>query len=127
MIKINLKVTNMEATPDIRGYLDKKLGKIEDFAGRVQDEVILRVEIGRTTTHHQQGNVYRAEFQTHLYGKELRAVSEKEDLYQAIDEAKDEMIREIKSGKEKSETLLKKSGRAIKNAIRNFYNDGNNS
>lgn len=121
MIKINLKVTNLDATPDMRSYLDKKLAKIETFAEKEQDEVILRVEIGRTTAHHKEGNVYRAEIQTYLMGKELRAVAEEEDLYKAIDTARDEIMREVANNKDKRDTLLKKGGRVAKNIIKRFY------
>jgi ribosomal subunit interface protein len=121
MIKINLKVTNFQATPDIQNYLDKKLEKIGDIAERRQDEVILRVEIGKTTKHHKSGAVYRAEIETHVGGKDVRAVSEKEDIFAAIDEAKDELVRELVHNKEKEEALLKKGGRKIKDMLRRFY------
>src|SRR3989344_898199 len=115
MIKINLKVTNIEATPGIRAYLDKKLAKFENLAEKEQDEVILRVEIGRTSARHKEGDIYRAEMQTYLLGKDLRAVAEEEDLYKAIDVARDEMIREATNNKDRRDTIFKKSGRMAKN------------
>jgi len=121
MIKINLKVTNIEATPGIRAYLDKKLAKFENLAEKEQDEVILRVEIGRTSARHKEGDIYRAEMQTYLLGKDLRAVAEEEDLYKAIDVARDEMIREATNNKDRRDTIFKKSGRMAKNIIKRFY------
>ena len=122
MIKTNLKITNFEATPDVREYLDKKLAKIVDIAKQHQEEVILRVEIGKNTEHHQQGEVFRAEIQTHVNGKDHRAVSEREDIFSAIDDAQEMLLQELLQNKKKNETLMKKGGRKLKEAIRKFYN-----
>ena len=119
--KINIKYTNIESTPAIEEYLNKKLAKIGEFAEREQDEVILRVEVGKTTKHHQSGDVFRAEIQTHFSGQDFRAVTETDDLYAAIDEAKGEILREIKNNKAKKDTLLKKSGRRVKHMLKRFY------
>ncbi len=121
MIKTNLKVTNFNLTGDIRDYLDKKLEKIGELIEHQQDEVILRVEIGRTSHHHKHGDVFKAEITTYAAGKEHRALSEREDILTAIDEAKDELIRSITHHKKKSETLARKGGRAIKSMIRKIY------
>jgi putative sigma-54 modulation protein len=121
MIKINLKVTNFEATPDVKLYLDKKLAKIKKFVDKKQDEVILRVEIGKTTEHHKHGEVFRAEIETHLLGKDFRAEATEEDLFAAIDKAKDDILREIKGSQEKSETIIRREGRRVKELIKKMY------
>jgi ribosome-associated translation inhibitor RaiA len=43
---------------------------------------------------------------------------EKEDLYAAIDEVKDEIVREVTGGKKKRETLIRKGGAKIKSIIK---------
>lgn len=121
MIKINLKVTGMEASDAVREYLDKKLEKVGDFAEKEQDEVILRVEIGRTTGHHEKGDIFRAEINTRVLGQDFYAATELEDLYAAIDKAQEEILREIKRAKGKQEALVRRGGRRIKEILRKFY------
>lgn len=121
MIKTNLKVTNYNLTPDVQSYLDKKLEKIGEAAEQYQDETILRVEVGKSTDHHQKGDVFRAEIQAHINGRDHRSVSETEDIFTAIDEAKDTFLREMLRDKEKQETLVRKGGRKLKSMIQRFY------
>ncbi len=61
------------------------------------------VEIGRTTRHHQKGDIFRAEAQMRFPGKSIRAESERDDLKLAITEVKDELQRELKKYKGKYE------------------------
>ena len=119
--KVNIKYTNLEPTPAIEEYLNKKLAKIGKFAEREQDEVILRVEVGKTTRHHQSGEIFRAEIQTRITGQDVRAVTERDDLYAAIDEAKEEILRELKNTKSKRDTTLRKSGRRVKHMLKRLY------
>jgi len=123
MIKINLKVTNFNAGPQVRTYLEKKLRKIEKLVTSSENdsELILRVEIGRTTKHHQQGDIYRAEMQIHYSGEEIRATEESEDVFSAIDLTQEELLGIIKRVKGKQETLVRRTGARVKDFIRKFY------
>lgn len=118
MVKTNLKLTNINHSDAIEKYLTKRLTKIERLLKNVQDEIILRVELEKTTDHHKQGEIFRAEIQTHVLGKNHRAEGVKEDIYSAIDEAKLALVRELTSEKGKKDTLLKKGGRRIKEMLR---------
>ena len=59
-MEVKIKQTNITLTPDIAGYLDKKLEAFEKF---VADDptAICEVEVGKTTKHHQTGNIFFAE------------------------------------------------------------------
>ncbi|HEY9586081.1 MAG TPA: ribosome-associated translation inhibitor RaiA [Candidatus Paceibacterota bacterium] len=106
----------LEKTEAIENYLDKRLknlGKlVNDNAARAT------VELGKTTAHHKSGNVFRAEINLHSAGKEFYAAVEKDDLYAAIDEMRDEITREIAKFKGKSETMFRRGARAVKNIIK---------
>lgn len=121
MIKTNIKFTNITSEDEVKDYVEKKLDKVAKLVEQDQDESIFRVEVGKTTEHHQSGEIYRAELQVHFKGKDYRAEETAEDLYSAIDMAQNELWREIKNEREKTETLSRKSGRALKNLIRKFY------
>lgn len=109
----------MELTDALAQYVDEKIKSVEKFLhGDGAENAIVQVEIGKTTKHHQAGAVFRAEVNLNAHGARFRAVSEKEDLYAAIDDMKDELAREIKSAKEKKKTLMRRGGAAIKRFLR---------
>jgi ribosomal subunit interface protein len=115
---LNIKTTNISLTPETKEYLERKLamlGKIIDFEN---GNVYAQVELGKTTEHHKQGDIFRAEINLRMAGRSFRAVSEKQDLYAAIDAMKDELGREVKSGKDKKVSLLRRGGQRIKKMLR---------
>jgi len=117
-MKINLKATNIELTPAIQDYVDKKIGNLEKFLGSYNDpSVQVWVEVGMTSRHHQKGNIFRAEIQFHLpyYKKGARAEAQAETLYAAIDGAHDEIKLEINKIRDKRKSLIKKGAKLFKN------------
>ncbi|MFA5188960.1 MAG: ribosome-associated translation inhibitor RaiA [Patescibacteria group bacterium] len=98
-MQIDIKGTNMELTQAIKAYIDEKIGGLEKFFDQILEA---RVEVGLTTKHHQKGNIFRAEVNLEVPRKHiLRAEAEKEDLYMAINQVKDELQAQIKKYKEK--------------------------
>ncbi|HDQ22776.1 MAG TPA: ribosome-associated translation inhibitor RaiA [Candidatus Uhrbacteria bacterium] len=98
-MQIHIKGTNLELTDAIKNYAHEKISSLEKFYDGV---LIARVEVGVTTKHHQKGNIFRAEANLEVPQKyNLRAEAEKEDLYMAINEVKDDLQRQIKKFKEK--------------------------
>ena len=108
----------MELTDAIRAYVEEKINHLDKFLDPTDESIEAQVEVGKTTEHHQKGQVFRAEINLHLRGKYLRVEQAAEDLYAAIDLARDEMAREIKGAKEKNETLFRRGARKIKNLLR---------
>ncbi|MBI2515152.1 ribosome-associated translation inhibitor RaiA [Candidatus Wolfebacteria bacterium] len=96
-MKINLKATNLDLTPAIREYLEKRIGSLEKFVKRfeIRGEVKLEVEIARTARHHRKGNVFYAEVNLHLPKKILRAEHSDADIRAAIDKVKDKLKMEL--------------------------------
>lgn len=121
IMNINLKSTDIELTKEIKSYLEKKLEGVEKFLPKNNDDYITNVELGRTTEHHRAGDVFFAEINIHIGGKSFRAVSDRADLYSAIDDMKDEIARELGSDKEKRVSLLRRSGQKLKWLMRRFY------
>jgi ribosomal subunit interface protein len=114
-----IKATNTTLTPAITSYVENKLSKgaLEKFSGhnRILD---VSVDIGRTTGHHTHGEIFRAEINVFIKGKVLRAVSDKEDLYSAIDDVHDEIIEVLRDTKERKDTLWRRGARSIKRMLR---------
>jgi len=121
-MRINEKGTNMKITAEVKDYLYKKLAHLEKFINSGDSSVLCSVELGKISKHHKKGDVFRTEINLHIAGKNLRAVSEMDDLYASIDLAKDEMVRELQINKEKKVSRIKKGGAKIKDIIKGVSN-----
>jgi ribosomal subunit interface protein len=112
-MSITIKTTLIELTPALSDYAEKRLGSITKYT---EGTPLIAVEIGKTTMHHRNGDIFRAEVNiTTALGKQYRAVSEKTDLYEAIDDVRTEIIGELKAGKSKSQTLFRRGAQKIIN------------
>jgi putative sigma-54 modulation protein len=119
-MNINIKATNIELTPAIRNYIDKKIGVLEKFLDNYNDtSVQVWVEIGMTTRHHHKGDIFRAEIQFHLphFKKGARTEFSSSDLYAAIDGAHDEMKIELGKIKGRRSSLIRKGARLFKRFV----------
>ncbi len=118
-MQIKIKVTNIELTNAIRAYVEEKIQSVEKFIiAHEKEEVFTEVEIGKTTKHHNSGEVFRAEVMIRVRGKQFRAVSQKDDLYAAIDNVRDELVHEINSNKGRERTLIRRGAGIVKNLLR---------
>jgi putative sigma-54 modulation protein len=120
-MKINTKATNISITPSIAGYIQKKVEMLDKFFRGIS-EVLVNVEVGKTTKHHRSGDVFRAEIHITANGNEYYAEAEKDDLYAAIDEVKGEIIRELTSKRKRALRLFKRGGAQIKNLLKRVGN-----
>lgn len=116
-MKINLKTKNFSLTPSIRNYLEQKLNSLDKFLPS-DESISADIELAKTTKHHQGGDIFRAEVNLTIPGRLIRAAVEEWDLRVAIDKAKDELQREIKSNKEKKISLYRKGARLFKRLLR---------
>lgn len=120
-MNINIKTTNISLTDAISDYTTKRLESVKHLLAN-DSTVRCDVELGRTSAHHRNGDIFRAEI--HITGKDrnLYASAEESDLYKAIDMVRDEMLREVRSGKAKRVSLFRRGGAKIKNLLRGIRN-----
>ncbi len=119
-MQIKIKATNLLLTAAISDYVKKRVNTLGKFLGKDEMAALAEVEVGKITRHHKQGEVFKAEINLNVPGWQLRAVSEGEDLYAAIDDAKEEIEREIISYKDKKRTLFKHGALVVKDIIKGF-------
>ncbi|KKU25942.1 MAG: hypothetical protein UX39_C0015G0010 [Candidatus Magasanikbacteria bacterium GW2011_GWA2_46_17] len=119
---INLKASNVSLTPEIRSYLDRRLESLQKFLPEGKDAFVADIELSRVTKHHT-GDVFLAEINIRVGSRVFHAIAERPDLFEAIDQMRDEIVRELGSFKDKRLSLLKRSGQKIKNLIRNLSSD----
>jgi ribosomal subunit interface protein len=115
-MQINIKATNIELTPAIKDFTEKKISGLGKFLGRDDEAVKAFVEVGTTTRHHHSGDIFRAEIQisTPHMEKGMRTEAVDDDLYTAIEKAKDEMKLELVKIKDKKISLVRRGARAFK-------------
>ena len=118
-MKINIKATGISLTSPISEYINKKVDMLEKFFG--EEEVLVNIEVGRTTKHHKSGDIFRAEIHINTGDEEYYAVAEKDDLYAAIDEVKDEIVHELTSKRKKAIRLFRRGGAKIKNLLKGYF------
>ncbi|MFA6603476.1 MAG: ribosome-associated translation inhibitor RaiA [Patescibacteria group bacterium] len=94
-MQVDIKATGMELTDALRAFVQEKIDMLDAKTVRFGDVVRAEVEVGRTTAHHKNGEVYRAEIHVRLPGKVVYVESSDEDLYVAINQARKEAEREI--------------------------------
>ena len=90
----------------------KKFEKILDPSARIV------VEIGKTTDHHKQGDIFKAEGRIIEPKAEYFANIVSEDLYTAINPLSDELFQQVTESKSRHRTLLKRGRGMIKRLLR---------
>ena len=118
MVKKTLKGTSISLTPAIEAAVDKIVTAIDTYVEPSDTSAIAEIEVGRTTHHHRSGEIFRAEINFHSRLADVRVESEKEDLYVALLEVKDEIIEVLRSKKAKKVTFIRKSGLRLKNMLK---------
>jgi putative sigma-54 modulation protein len=119
-MNINIKGLHIELTDAITNYVHAKL---EPLSKLLIDPngAFAQVEVGKESTHHSKGDVFKAEINLRADGKEYYVVSQKDDLYAAIDDLKDQIIENVKSVKNKSRSRFRRGATQVKNFIKGFW------
>jgi len=102
-MKLNrILASGMDMTDAIRAAVDKVMVNLDKYTERFGEAVSADVEVGKTTNHHNKGEIYRAEINVSVPKKGiLRAEATDEDLYAAIDKVEESISRELRKLKER--------------------------
>jgi len=113
-MNVNIKATNIDLSPDIRLYLDKRLSSVADFVDKRAPASVCDVEVGKTKKGQRHGDIFRAEINIEMDGVFFRAATEEASLNTAIDKVKSEILRELRRYKRKELHLLHRGGAKLK-------------
>ncbi len=118
-MKFNIKASNFELTPEVKEYAGKVLGYLEKFIkpGLDEDAVICDLEVEKMVGDQRKGDIFRAEVNLAVEGDFFRAEEKGESIFAAIDSVKDQIARELKRGKDRQLTLIRRGARSIKKAL----------
>ncbi len=102
-----LKGTNINLTSEHKSRVEEKMAQLEKLIDPNDESALADVELERTTNHHQKGEIFRAEINLHIAGAHLRAEETSEDIFVALDGAKDDMLRRLRKEKTKRKDKAK--------------------
>jgi ribosomal subunit interface protein len=116
---MNIQTTahNLDMTPEIQSYLDKRLSVLEKFLGG-SENINVHVVLSKESNHHRHGDIFSAEVNMHINGENVFAKTEQESLFAAIDIVKDEVAGSLRHRKDRKETMFKKGHRKVKQIMR---------
>ncbi len=107
-----IKCTDMEMTEAIKAYVEEKLLSLADMTTRYEPAVTADVEVGKTSGHHNKGPVFMCEINLQIPGDMLRVEVVDEDLYAAIDKAKDTLKERLAEKKDTQIDRRQEAGEA---------------
>lgn len=119
-MNIKIKSTNVSMGPAVEEYVFKKMQSLDKFMKNV-DSVLCEIELAKNTKHHKSVDLYKAEANIGYDGRQVYVYSEKDDLYAAIDEMRDEAERTIISRRKRYLSMVRKGSKKVKELIRKIY------
>lgn len=111
-----IKGTDLAITPEIRSYVEKRLGGLDKFA---PDTARVDVEVAHEAL--RDGPQYRAEFMYIEPGEELaRTEARGSTLHEAIDLAAGELLRTTTTRKKKNLQVFRRTAVKVKEYLRGW-------
>lgn len=115
-MRTDIKATLIELTDAIREFVQKKMDALDAPAARFGSAVRAKVEVGKTTKHHKNGDVFRAEVRLDLPGLKVYAEEIGDDLYVVMNDAYKEARRQMISYKGILQATALRGERKVKRA-----------
>ena len=117
---IRTRTTDYQMTPEVSEYLDERVSHIEKFLGSDASNARIEVELGKAEGRHKHSEYqYFAEFQLVRPGfPRIVAKNHEPGVNAAIDNAKEELLRQLRQDKKLHARLWRKSGAFAKRLLR---------
>lgn len=117
-MSVNIQITKMRLPKEAREHLTSKLEALRKFIDLDGDRAKVAVEVGKTTAHHQKGNIFRAEITIREGRYVFRADAEEADILTAIDKMQKIILRNLRDARKKSKEAKEKGARVAKKVIK---------
>ena len=123
-MQITIKTKNLELTAELESFIQKKIGGLNKFLAVFQGHSLpvaggrelfdTFVEVERETTHHKQGNIFKAEAKIYVPGRSLFAKVNGEEVMSIINKLRDELESEIRKYKSKVVEFPRRQAKKVK-------------
>lgn len=98
-MKIEITTKNLELTPALRDFTEKKVGSLQKFVKKFEEntEVKCFIELAKTTEHHNHGEIFYAEANVEIDGVNdlIRIEETSDDMHASIDGLKNRLKQEL--------------------------------
>lgn len=117
---IRIKTTGCEMTPEISSYLEERTASIMNLLGSDAPNARLEIELARAAGNQRHGEyLWRAEFLlTYPGAPAIRASNHAATINAAIDDARQELLVQLRSNRSAHRTLARKAGATLKRLMR---------
>jgi ribosome-associated translation inhibitor RaiA len=117
---IRIKTTDYQMVPETSTYLDERIAVIERHLGADAVNARVEVEVGRAAGNAKHGAyLWFAEFNIIVPGAPSMYAKNNEDTVNAaIEQAKEEVLIQMRREKEVHRTDVRKTGAAVKNLLK---------
>ena len=107
-MKIIIHGTRMDLTPAIEMHIQEKFVALSRHVDSKHEALAeVRVEVGKPSGHHHKGDVFYAEANLKMGKELLRATSQRDDLYAAINECQQELDVQLQKHKTREQAHRK--------------------
>ncbi|MBU4422000.1 ribosome-associated translation inhibitor RaiA [Candidatus Parcubacteria bacterium] len=113
----SIKYTGIESSPALNEYVEEKIATLSKYVENFGTPRDIRVELEKTTHHHQTGPFFRAEANINIPGHFFRAEQTADDIYDAIDMLKNDLERQLSDYSDKLRTKKRDGGQEMKNML----------
>lgn len=114
---IQIRGLAIEITPAIDAAVRTRVEELAKYTKGISPAEA-SVEVGKPSAHHNKGDVFTAEMSVRLGDKSYRVQCTAGDLYAAIDQAQEDMKRQILSGKNKQGSRMRRLAQKMKGWVR---------
>lgn len=105
-MQIMITGKGIDLTQAIEGYVIKKIESLEKFYNQI---VRAHVVVGVETRHHLKGSIFMAECKLEIPGNDIFVTKTAQTLYEAIDQLRDFLEKNLKKHKTKEREKTKKT------------------
>lgn len=120
-MKVNIHTTGMDLTDSIEEHVYKMLARVESKLPDYKESIVYMVTVGRTTNHHNNGDVYKARIEAKMSGNDYVSEAISDDLHKSIDIAGDELERSVVNNTKKKRTLFRRGAAKAKRMIKGLF------
>lgn len=99
---------------------ERKIRTLKKYFKKNEEVVQVYVELGKVSESHQNGNIWRVQINLDSVGKRYHADDTAETIEKAVDKAVSEIDAELRKVKQRSQSMLRKGGGAVKSFLRGF-------
>jgi ribosome-associated translation inhibitor RaiA len=117
-MNITIKATNKPLSTEAQLFIEKKFSALDKLVGRGTDSALLSCEIEESIAVERAGAKFRAEGNLSVDGKLFRAEAESVTLEGAVDSVRDDLMRDLRSSRDKQRGFVRRGGAALKQMLR---------